>query len=101
MAPIEFARLWRAELDENIASNPDFAAGLYASLSHLDDANTQSAVLDDVVSQPGDGHAVTGTTQQPKSRSAYICKPAGTSPQRSMSTAPQDATETRKTTRTS
>lgn len=31
MAPIEFARLWRAEVDENIASNPDFATGLYAS----------------------------------------------------------------------
>ncbi len=52
MAPIEFARLWRAEVDENIASNPDFATGLYASLSHLNDANTQSAVLDDVISQP-------------------------------------------------
>lgn len=52
MAPVMFARTWRAGVDRQIATDPLFASGLHDVLERLNDADLPDAALDHVVSQP-------------------------------------------------
>lgn len=52
MAPILFAQSWRAEVDQRIAADPEYASGLYQALSRLNDKTEPPSLLDNVISQP-------------------------------------------------